>query len=160
MKKFLLLLIVLVSEFVNAQLPENFDKQVAELASDLEFRRQLSGYSPDENVVFEPVLKKILNHTLNIDSLLSVQPQIYRIPVYENSTGNESESALSYLTRISFDSYKDNSKFNIEYNTFELEKGDRTETLVITRVSDSSEVLFVHIQFETYSNLIYSIITN
>lgn len=160
MKKCLVIFAVAVSGFGFGQLPENFDQQIRELSSELELRRQLAGYTPDEKIVFQPILKKVLNNTLNVDSLVSAQPQLYRIRIYENSKGNENETAVSFFNRINFDSYKDTQEFNIEYEQSELAKGDRTETLVINRVTDNTPILFVHIQYETYSNLIYSIITN
>jgi hypothetical protein len=161
MKKFLVVLAVATSSFGFGQFDQiEFDHQLDEFTKEMKFRRELSGYAPNNDFKFEPILKKVLTNSLNVDSLIEEQPQLYRIAVNDDWQGPREESAISYLSRLDLTKYKDVTKFNISYDQSFLAEGDYNETIVVTQNSDNVTILVIHVQFETYSNLIYNIITN
>jgi hypothetical protein len=126
---------------------------------ELKFRRELGGYVPDKNEKFEPVLKKLIEGRLDIDSLELKQPALNRICVNEDFKGGKHIDVLTYLRNFEVDKYKDTSKFDITYRQFDLREGDRQETLIIFNNETSEYEVILHLQFETYSNLIYDLIS-
>lgn len=162
MKKLLIVLAVAFSGVLNAQtqvISTTTVNQINNMFDELNFRRELGGYVLDKNEKFEPVLKKLIEGRLNIDSLESKQRQLYRIGVNEDFNGGNHISVLTYLHKFDVEKFNDTSKYDITYLQSELQEGDRNETVSIYMKETNSLVLVLHMQFETYSNLIYSLIS-
>ena len=162
MKKLLIVLAVAFSGVLNAQtqvISTTTVNQINNMFDELNFRRELGGYVLDKNEKFEPVLKKLIEGRLNIDSLESKQRQLYRIGVNEDFNGGNHISVLTYFHKFDVEKFNDTSKYDITYLQSELQEGDRNETVSIYMKETNSLVLVLHMQFETYSNLIYSLIS-
>jgi hypothetical protein len=160
MKNLIVVLAVAFSGVLNAQtqvISTTAVNQINNMYDELNFRRELGGYVLDKNEKFVPVLKKLIEGRLNIDSLESKQRQLYRIGVNEDFKGGKHISVLTYFHKFDVEKFKDTSKYEIVYLQSELGAGRRNETVSIYNKETSECVLVLHLQFETYSNLIYDL---
>lgn len=160
MKRLAFVFAVVVSGFVNSQDYAELSTKINNSYSEISYRREISGYEPNNDIQFNPILKKLIEKNLNIDSLIKMQPHLHRMRVNEDWTSNKLKHIIPYLTNLDLDPYMDTTKYHFKYDQTEMAIGDMTETLVVTSVIDNRTILMIHIQYETYSNLIYGIITN
>jgi hypothetical protein len=160
MKNLIVVLAVAVSGVVNTQttLSNELLSGIDQMYAELNLRREIGGYVLDKNEKFEPVLKKLIEGRLDIDSLELKQPALYRIGVNEDFNGGKHINVLTYFQKFDADKFKDTSKFEVNYIQSELGAGNRNETVSIYNKETSEQILVLHLQFETYSNLIYSLI--
>jgi hypothetical protein len=160
MKNLIVVLAVAVSGVLNSQttLSNELLSGIDQMYAELNLRREIGGYKLDKTEKFEPVLKKLIEGRLDVDSLESKQPALYRIGVNEDFNGGKHINVLTYFQKFDAEKFKDTSKFKIDYLQSELGAGDRNETVSIYNKETNEEVLVLHLQFETYSNLIYSLI--
>jgi hypothetical protein len=160
MKKLVLVLAVAFSGVLNAQtvITESQLNSINSMFDELNFRRELGAYVLNKTEKFEPVLKKFIEGRLNLDSLESKQRALYRIGINENFDGTKPTSILTYLSRLDINRFSDTSTFVIKYDQSELGAGNKNETVEVYNKLTNERVLLLHMQFETYSNLIYSLI--
>jgi hypothetical protein len=159
MKKLILVLAVAFSGELNAQavISEKVINSINSMFEEADFRRELGGYVLDKNEKFEPVLKKLIEGRLNLDSLESKQRALYRIGI--NEGGNiKTTPILTYLSKLDMNRFSDTTTFEIGYNQSELGAGNRNETVEVYNKLTSESVLMLHMQFEKYSNLIYGLL--
>jgi hypothetical protein len=159
MKKLVVVLAVAFSGVLNAQtvISEDVINSINAMFEELKFRQELGGYVPDTTGKFEPVLKKLIEGRLNLDSLESKQRALYRIGI--NEGGNiKTTPILTYLSQLDMDRFSDTLTFVIKYDQSESGAGNRNETVKVYNKLTNESVLLLHMQFETYSNLIYGLI--
>lgn len=159
MKKLVVVLAVTYSGIINAQavISEKVINSINSMFEEADFRRELGGYVLDKKEKFEPVLKKFIEGRLNLDSLESKQRALYRIRINEGSD-IKTTPILTYLSKLDMNRFSDTTTFEIGYNQSELGAGNRNETVEVYNKLTSESVLLLHMQFETYSNLIYSLL--
>ena len=162
MKKLVLVLAVAFSGVLNAQqdsvITQGLLNSINEMFEELNFRRELGGYVPDTTGKFEPVLIKLIEGRLDVDSLESKQRALYRIGVNEDFIeGHKHINVLTYFHNFDIEKFKDTTKFTFKYYQAESGEGNRYESFVIHDKETRKQVLYVTLQFETYSNLIRGI---
>lgn len=159
MKKLVVVLAVAYSGIINAQavISEKVINSINSMFEEVAFRRELGGYVLDKNEKFEPVLKKFIEGRLNLDSLELKQRALYRIRINEGSE-IKTTPILTYLSKLDMNRFSDTTTFEIGYNQSELGAGNRNETVEVYNKLTSESVLMLHMQFETYSNLIYGLL--
>jgi hypothetical protein len=160
MKKLVVVLAVAFSGIVFAQPDSVITQEILDaMDAEINIRREIGGYKPDKTEKFEPVLKKLIEGRLDVDSLESKQRALYRINVNDFDINRDKEHApiLTYFRNFNLDKIKDTINFEVEYDQSEFIDGERTETVALYDKSTRKLLLYMHLIFETHSNLIYNL---
>lgn len=166
MKKLILLAISLATlapVFAQPTQEEILDKLIENTTNTrqkLETRQYIGGHKLDTNFVFQNTLLKVFRSTLNIDSLITLQPQLSLISVNEFITyPTYRQPAINFLKEPEFIKYN-TINYIFTYDVSKNSEGYYSENIIIYDIVTDRKLRSIIIHYEPYSNQIRTIIDN